>query len=270
MSKVARGFQWFRDITQVVLLDRFNPERRHLAEAASTACRSLNFHSRCKIQGLPLAEILAELGCPEVPTVALAGPCTDFGDVGSQTGYHTLGALMQGLRPRRVLEFGTYLGVSAHAMALNAPPGCHIHTVDLPDQTEAESRQELDSLDQRHVATSRQRVGEAFLRSPTRERITQIRADSLTFHAESVMADVDLVYVDGGHSRPVIQADTENAFRVLAPEGVIVWDDYFHLYPDVVKFLDELAERHELHAIRGTNYVVFSRRWRKISSDSKS
>ena len=81
MSKIARGFQWFRDITQVVFLDRFNPQRRHLAEAASTACRSLNFHSRCRIRGLPLAEVLARLGCPEVPTVALAGPCTDFGDV---------------------------------------------------------------------------------------------------------------------------------------------------------------------------------------------
>ena len=269
MSKIARGFQWFRDITQVVFLDRFNPQRRHLAEAASTACRSLNFHSRCRIRWLPLAEVLARLGCPEVPTVTLAGPSTDFGEVGSQTGYHVLGALMQGLRPRQVLEFGTYLGVSAHAMALNAPPGCRIHTVDLPDQTEAQSRHELDSLDQRHVATSRQRVGEAFLRSPTREHITQIRADSLSFRAESVVADVDLVYVDGGHSRPVIEADTENAFRVLSPEGTIVWDDYFHLYPDVVEYLDELAERHELHAIRGTNYVVYSRRWRKTAADSK-
>lgn len=176
---------------------------------------------------------------------------------------------MQSLRPRRVLEFGTCLGVSAHALALNAPPDGRIHTVDLPDQTEAGDRQELDALDQRHVATSRHRVGEAFLNAPTHERITQIRADSLAFRAENVVQNVDLVYVDGGHSRPVIQADTENAFRVLALDGTIVWDDYFHLYPDVVKFLDDRAEQHELHSIHGTNYVIFSRRWRKTSSPTR-
>lgn len=269
MSKLTRAWQWFHDVTQVIFLDRFNPRRRHLAESASTACRSLNFHSRSKIRPLPLAEIITRLGGAEVTTVLLAGPSTDFGDVGSQAGYHTLGSLMQSLRPRRVLEFGTYLGVSTHALALNAPPDGHIHTVDLPDQTEAGDRQELDALDQRHVATSRHRVSEAFLNAPTSGRITQIRADSLAFRAKTVVQNVDLVYVDGGHSQPVIQADTENAFRVLAADGTIVWEDYFHLYPDVVKFLDDLAEQHELHSIQGTNYVIFSRRWRKTSSPTR-
>lgn len=265
MSRAARAFHWLRDVAQVVVLDRFSADRRHLAEAASTACRSLRFHSRARIRPVALAQLLESLGCPAVSTVTLPGPSTRLGEVGSQTGYHTLGALVRGLQPRTVLEFGTYLGVSAYAMALNAPAGSRIFTVDLPDETQGNSRGELDSLDQRHVATSRHRVGEAFLGTVVEGSITQLRADSLTFRAETAVQDVDLVYVDGGHSLPVITRDTDNAFRVLSAAGTIIWDDYFHLYPDVVQFLDQLAGTHELHSIAGTNYVVFSRRWRQTA-----
>ena len=270
MSKAARAWRWFRDITEVLILDRLNPRRRHLSEAASTACRSLNFHARCKIQAVPLSDLLLSLGCEEVPTVTLPGPSTTLGDVGSQTGYHVLGALVRGLRPATVLEFGTYLGVSTYTMVLNAPAESRLYTVDLPDDARAEARHELDPLDQRHIATSRNRVGEAFLRSPLRERITQIRADSLSFRAETLVRDVDFVYVDGGHSLPVISHDTENAFRVLSASGTIVWDDYFHLYPDVVQFLDDLAGRYELHGIEGTNYVLYSRRPQKHALISRA
>jgi len=263
MSKATRALQWISDITQVLFLDRFNPRRRHLAEAASTACRSLNFHSRSKLRPIPLVDLLSKMGSDEVTPVNLPGPSTLLGEVGSMAGYHVLASLMKGLRPKSVLEFGTYLGVSAYVMALNTPPDCQIHTVDLPDATGAKSVHELNALDQRHVATSRHRVGEAFLRSPERERITQIRADSLEFRAESLVSNIDFVYVDGGHSRPIVSRDTENAFHVLSNAGTIVWDDYFHLYPDVVKFLDEMADNHEMHTIAGTNYVIYSRRWRK-------
>jgi predicted O-methyltransferase YrrM len=185
--------------------------------------------------------------------------------VGSQSGYHTLGALVGGLQPSTILEFGTYLGVSALSMMLNAPAHTRLYTVDLPDSARAESVPELNALDQKHVTKSRHRVGEAFLQSPYVDRITQIAADSMTFRAESVLPVADYVYVDGGHSMPVISKDTENALRVLAPNGTVVWDDYFHLYPDVVAFLDDFSSRHELVAIEGTNYVVFSRRWEKGS-----
>ena len=37
---------------------------------------------------------------------------------------------------------------------------------------------------------------------------------------------------------------------------IIVWDDYFHLYPHVVRFLNELSRDHIVYAIAGTNYVI--------------
>ena len=77
------------------------------------------------------------------------------------------------------------------------------------------------------------------------------------WRAPDSLKGVDLCLIDGGHSTPVVKADTENALRVLAEGGTILWDDYFHLYPDVVGYLDSLVDRgHRLFAIRGTNVVI--------------
>jgi predicted O-methyltransferase YrrM len=148
-------------------------------------------------------------------------------------------------------------------MALNAPPECHIFTVDLPEEAHEAAASKLDSIDQNHVVKSRHRVGEAFLRSLLSGRITQIRADSLTWRAETEISSADIVFVDGGHNLECITKDTENAFRVLAPDGTILWDDYFHLYPDVVMFLDNLSREYPLRRISGTNFVIYSRRWKQ-------
>ena len=261
MSKLIKGFAWGRDVFNALVLDRFHPERKRGAQIAGTICRCLSFHARSKIRQVDLRELLPKLSNRAVEQVILPGPSVDFGDVGSQGGYHVLGSIAQALQPRLILETGTYLGVSACAMALNAPPDCRIFTVDLPDDASGADVPGLNTLDQTHVATSRHRVGEAFLRSSIRDRVTQIRADSMTFRAEEQMKNVDLVYVDGGHSLPVVTKDTENAFRVLAADGTIVWDDYFHMYPGVVEFLDRLAGQYPLHGIKGTNYVIYSRRW---------
>ena len=121
MSKASRAFEWFRDVTQILVCDRFDSERRRYAESASTACRSLRFHSRCRIKAQPLEAVLKKLGASNVSNVMLPGASTTYGDVGSQSGYYTLGALVAGLQPATILEFGTYLGVSALSMMLNAP-----------------------------------------------------------------------------------------------------------------------------------------------------
>lgn len=263
MAGVAKALCWIGDVFQILVLDRFHPHRKTLARQASTACRSLKFHSRSKIRQLELRDLLAKLGGQPVEQVTLPGPFTELGQVGSQTGYHALASVVKALQPKVILETGTYLGVSTLAMALNAPPDCRLYTVDLPDDATAAQVPGLNAIDQGHVLTSRHRVGEAFLHSPLRERIQQIREDSMTFHAEKWLSIADLVYIDGGHSLACVTKDTENAFRVLAPGGTIVWDDYFHLYPDVVSFLDTLADQHPLHGIAGTNYVIFSRRERR-------
>ena len=265
MAKLNQGLAWIADLVQIFALDRFHPQRRQFSLLASTACRSLKFHAHCKIPALGLNELLQRLSPREIPSVSLPGPASDLGDVGSQTYYHVLASVVRALQPKTILEFGTYLGVSALTMALNAQPECQIYTVDLPDETSPDFEPSLNQVDRGHISTSRFRVGEAFLRSTCREQITQIRADSMTFRAEDSIRQADLVLVDGGHSLPVVTKDTENAFKILSPSGVVIWDDYFHLYPDVVMFLDRLAEERTLYRIQGTNLVMHSPPWQTAS-----
>jgi predicted O-methyltransferase YrrM len=254
--KIIKGLAWLNDVVQILVLDRFDPRRKWFSEQASTSCRELRFHSRAKIRSFPLAQIIAMFTPQSFEQVSLPGPFTDLSDVGSMNVYHVMGSLVRSLEPRVILEFGTYLGVSTHTMALNAPKDCRVYTVDLPDETSPEAVPKLNSIDQRHIRKSRYRVGEAFLHSSTSRQIIQIRADSMKFRAETEMKEVDLVFIDGGHSLPIIKNDTENAFRVLSATGTVIWDDYFHLYPDVVQFLDELRTQFPLYGIAGTNLVI--------------
>jgi predicted O-methyltransferase YrrM len=251
--KIIKGLAWLSDVMQVLVLDRFDPRRRRFSELASTSCRELRFHSRAKI--------IAMFTSQSFEQVSLPGPFTDLSDVGSMNVYHVLGSLVRSLEPKAILEFGTYLGVSTQTMALNAPKNCRIYTVDLPDDTLPEAIPNLNSIDRQHIRKSRCRVGEAFLHSSTRGQIIQIRVDSTKFRDGTEIGEVDLVFVDGGHNSYIIKNDTENAFRVLSATGAIIWDDYFHLYPDVVQFLDELRTRIPLYGIAGTNLVIYCRRF---------
>ena len=259
--KIIKGLAWLSDVTQVLVLDRLNPTRRRFSELASTSCRELRFHSRAKIHSLPLSQIIAKFTPDSFEQVSLPGPFTDLSDVGSMNVYHVLGSLVRSLDPKTILEFGTYLGVSTQTMALNASKDCRIYTVDLPDESPPEVVPNLNAIDQQHIRKSRYRVGEAFIHSSTRGQIVQSRADSRLFRAETEIKGADLVFIDGGHSLPVIKNDTENAFRVLSATGTIIWDDYFHLYPDVVRFLDGLQTQFPLYGIAGTNLVIHSRRF---------
>jgi predicted O-methyltransferase YrrM len=254
----------FRDLAQVLVLDRLNPERNPASKLAGAHCRTVRFHSRCKIRPLAWPELFQKLGVAGVEQITIPGPAVNLGDVGDPGYYFALASLVRALRPKSIFEFGTYLGVSALTLAANTAPDCRIFTLDLPDSAITGDAHQLNDTDEKHVVKSRSRVGEAFRNSPLAGRITQFREDSMTFRAEKHASQVDLVFVDGGHSTPLVTKDTENAFRILADDGAILWDDYFHHYPDVVAFLDELADRYPLHAVPGTNFVLYSRRWHKI------
>ena len=89
-------------------------------------------------------------------------------------------------------------------------------------------------------------------------RITQLHGDSATFDFTPYEDRCDLVFVDGSHAYEYTVKDTETAFRLKRPGGVIIWHDY-GVWEGVTRALEEFERRTNagLKHIHGTSLVVF-------------
>jgi hypothetical protein len=163
------------------------------------------------------------------------------------------------LKPRRILEIGTYNGMTTLQMALNAPPECTVYTLDLPQDLEPSvPASELDRL----VAKSfRARFGTStgsYFRDRGDVRIVQLLGDSATFdYAAHLDGPVDLVFIDGAHDERTKRIDSENALRLVSPGGTILWDNYGDVCnPEVTRYLLDLSAALPLRHFKNTMLVV--------------
>lgn len=247
-----------RDAAHLLLLDWMSPGRRRYWEATRGFIRTMEFHAHARVPAIGLRELLRELRAEE-EEVVLPAPLIETGGVGDAPYLAAIGALARAARPTHVLEFGTYLGVSTLTLALNTGPNARIVTVDLPDAPPAEGLPLLDRHDTALVRQSRGRVGQAFRGHALREKIRQVFVDSSRLDATTLVSSAELVFIDGGHTFDLVEADTNNALRVLGGRGIVLWDDYWWFYPDVVRYLDGLSGRLPLRRVEGTNLVVHTR-----------
>jgi len=107
-----------------------------------------------------------------------------------------------------------------------------------------------------------EKIGSAFRDTTYSAKIRQLYGNSLTFDYAPYERSVDLVLVDANHSYDCVRADTENAFALLRPGGVIVWDDYRWLEchsecSGVTLFLNELQKTRSLFSITGTRFAIY-------------
>ena len=214
--------------------------------------READFYRRTKMPTVSLRDLVAEIG--EAAAVSIPGPSVQSDEIGSAAFYFAIGSIAKAKQPKTVVEFGTYLGVGTLTLAINSPRDSKIYTIDLPEDPPHE---EWD--DWKFVESSRHRVGERFRDTPNfGEQIIQLRADSRTLRLADEVKSADLIVIDGGHTYQIVRADTENAMSVLAPSGIVVWDDYGISWQDhVVRYLDSLMEGSmKLRRIEGTSLVV--------------
>ena len=126
------------------------------------------------------------------------------------------------LAPRRVFEIGTNQGRTTALIAMNTPAATEILTLDLPP----ESALPQGATDHHLVELARRELGIAFRGTEWEARITQLLGDSTRFDFSPYRDSVDLVIVDASHSYPFVASDSWNAFRIVRPGGVVLWDDY--------------------------------------------
>ena len=171
-----------------------------------------------------------------------------------------LGAIVRLLKPARVFEIGTSLGVTAYNLALNLPDGGELYTLDLPPvragEQSVKTAFEVTVSDRKMIFADRS--NRRFLGTRLEPRIHQLYGDSAGFDYSPYVATCDIVFVDGSHALPYVKADSENAFRLAKPDGWVIWHDYNDgfFWPDVRKYLVTIADQRKICRVKGTMFAV--------------
>lgn len=164
------------------------------------------------------------------------------------------------LKPKKMLEMGTYNGMSTLQLALNAPIDCVTYTIDLsPQHIDSVSLGPLDCL----VAEKFRKIfntslGSYFQGREKELRIEQLYGDTTKYSYDAIEGQIDFIFIDAAHDYESKKTDSINAFNLLSSDGVIVWHDYAQISnPDVTKYLAELAQEHDIFHLRNTNLAVY-------------
>jgi predicted O-methyltransferase YrrM len=112
--------------------------------------------------------------------------------------------LVAATRPKKILEIGTFRGLTTLNLALNAPQA-EVHTVDITDTWGSYY----------------------FAERPEITNIHQHRGDTNTFDfAREIGVGVDFCLIDGGHQYEQVRNDTIKVLPLLTDDCILLWDDY--------------------------------------------
>ena len=195
----------------------------------------------------------AGLYLPIITLEEIAGVATEFrvsrppdwGGSMTITEISSLCHLVAARRPRRILEIGSFRGLTTLNMAMNAPEA-EIHTLDLPpDFDPADTRFENNDA---KIIKSR-----GFYYYEGREeaaRIHQHYGDTATFNYEEIGGGIDLCLIDAAHSYEYVRNDTAKSLPLMATDSLMLWHDYgrndFMADPEdawgVTRFLHEISD----------------------------
>jgi predicted O-methyltransferase YrrM len=146
--------------------------------------------------------------------------------------------------PKKIFEIGTFRGRTTILLARNAPAGCKLFTLDLPQSQVSH------------------RIGEAFANTDEAANIQQYAGDSRHFDYSQLAGSCDLVWVDACHDYDWVVHDTKSAFTLCKSGCWIAWHDYRHTawWSGVTKHLRELKRDYpQIRHIKGTSIVVLKK-----------
>ena len=207
-----------------------------------------------------LPEISLEELFPEITKIRPTLPGTSALIDGIQTlppkELITLGLIAAHLKPEQIFEFGTYTGLSTLTMAINSPKS-QIYTLDLDPE-----KRPFHAHGSGVGGFSPFQVGLNFLATPEKNNIKQLYADSANFNFEQFSKSMNFIFIDADHSYDFVHKDTINAFAMLAPKGIILWDDYIwnEEFPEcegVARTLHELMNKKSIFRIAGTRWAIY-------------
>lgn len=170
-----------------------------------------------------------------------------------------LSQLVAAWKPTKILEIGTFRGLTTLNLARNAPTA-EVHTVDLPEQFNPTDTAFANN-DPAIIAAR----GSYFYRETEVEnRVIQHHGDTATYDLSGkVGPGVDVCLIDAAHTYEYVRSDTARVLKVMSDRGWLLWHDYgrndFLPEPDdawgVSHFLHEMGEL-GVRVIRGTSLGI--------------
>jgi len=142
------------------------------------------------------------------------------GDMTHLRDYEALAAVCLYVKPARVFEIGTYLGVTSD-FVLSLLPETRVVSIAFVNAESNPASQFNNS------ELGRAQVG-SMVESLRRGRFAQLYGDSHALDPARLVRDYghfDLVFIDGDHSREGVSLDTILARRVISERGAICWHD---------------------------------------------
>jgi Methyltransferase domain len=163
------------------------------------------------------------------------------------------------IKPKVILEIGTYNGMTTLQMGLNAPPDCVVYTLDLPEEVSATyPLSEIDTYVSKKIQKKFGNRTGSYFSDRTDVNIRQMWGDSSNFDYSIIADQADIIFIDAAHDYANKKVDSENAFRLIAPGGVILWHNYNDvLCPDVTKYLADISSDYQLFHLRNTMLVAY-------------
>lgn len=170
--------------------------------------------------GLHLSVVTLEQIAPVATEFVVSRP-PDWGGSMTITEISSLCHLVAARSPRKILEIGTFRGLTTLNIAINAPDA-EIHTLDLPpDANPASTR---FSTNDAKIITSRR--GYYYETRAEAARIFQHYGDTATFDYKEIGGDVDFCLIDAAHSYEYVRNDTAKTLPLMSDGGLILWHDY--------------------------------------------
>ena len=189
---------------------------------------------------------------------------SNYFNVDTQVSRHVesqvLAALTSYFKPKNVFEIGTYNGFTTLHFAYNTPVEAKIYTLDLPaDHALQKNISNYSYDDHLVVELSKANINKRIYRThPCGKKIVEIFGDSLLFDFSPYYQKMDLIFIDGSHAHAYVNSDTENAFKMLSPDGIIIWHDFdYIIHRDVFKFLNKLAKTYKIYSIPNTRFAIY-------------
>lgn len=180
---------------------------------------------------------IAPVTLHELPSGPWSSPITDV---------VVLAKIALCLRPKRVLEIGSYRGYTAKLLAEHTPLETRIVAFD---------------ADPRHGAAYRNTQVE----SKIDRRVGRV---SLAEFVDEPRGHYDLIFLDADHSYEAVEHDTDVLLPLLSPTGAIVWHDYanwgkFSRKNGVPEALHQLSKELPIASISGSWLAIHMPAWCK-------